>query len=131
MAHTETSERGLGFETASLTGVHWAAIGLAVLTGLVHLYLFWTQDFVPFLLAGLGFFGAIGLILVGFHRRLIYLAGIPYTLAQMGGWYVLDGNLTALAVVDKAAQVALIVLLVYLYRRDSSQTARTAADQTT
>jgi hypothetical protein len=79
MAQTESATRGLDVETSTLTGAHWAAIGLAVITGAIHLYLYWFEGSLPFLLAGLGFFGAIALVLVGFHRRLVYLVGIPYT----------------------------------------------------
>ena len=130
MARTEGANSGLNVETGGLTGTHWAAIALAAITGFVHLYLYWTQEFVPFLLAGLGFFGAIALILVGFHRRLLYLAGVPYTLAQMVGWFVLDGNVTTLAVVDKVAQVLLIALLVYLYWMETSQAGEARTDVT-
>lgn len=76
----------------------------------------------PFLLAGLGFFGAIGLILVtkGAYRHLLYAAGIPYTLAQMIGYFVVEqpqslADISTLALVDKIAQTLLIVLLAYLF----------------
>ncbi len=120
MAQQEHARGGFDFdlETETLGAPHWAAIGLASLTGLVPLSLFATQELRPFLLAGLGFFGLIGLVLLGLYRRLVYLAGIPFTFAQIAGWYVLDGNVTALAAVDKVAQVLLIALFAYLFVRD-------------
>lgn len=127
---TETTDDGFGLETRSLTGAHWAAIGLAAITGIIHLYLFWTQDFVPFLLAGLGFFGAIALVLVGFHRRLVYLVGVPYTLAQMAGWVMAGTPDFWLGVFDKIVQVALIGLLVYLYRRETTSSREAGTDVT-
>ena len=125
---TETAESGLGIETNTLTGAHWAAIGLAATTGLVHLYLFWSQEFLPFLLAGLGFFGAIALLLVGIRHRFLYLAGVLYTLAQMGGWVAAGMPDFWLGVFDKIVQLALIVVLVYLYRRETTGSRRDAAD---
>lgn len=52
-------------------------------------------------------------------RRLVYLVGIPYTLTQLAGWYVPDGQVTTLAVVDKTAQVLRIVSLAYLFWSES------------
>lgn len=111
------------FETASLTATHWVAIGLAALSGLIHFLL---AAIVPvtvlrttFLLAGLGFFGAIGLVLLNYRRRLLYLVGIPFVGVQIVLWYLVVeptvATLDVLDVVDKTAQVVLLVLLVYLY----------------
>lgn len=79
-------------------------------------------------MAGLGFFGAVGLILVlPAYRPWLYLAGIPYTLVQMGGWVAAGMPDFYLGVADKVVQVALIALLVVLYRRDRAA-SRTDAD---
>lgn len=112
-----------GTETASLTGVHWSAIALAGVSGLIHLVLAAifpaTVLRVSFLLAGLGFLGAIVLFLLDYRRRLLYLVGIPFTGVQIVLWYVVvqptPGTVNVLDVIDKTAQVVLIVLLVYLY----------------
>lgn len=107
------------FTTAGLTTTHSAAIGLAGVTGLVHLYLYYAQEFLPFLLAGLGFFGAIGLILMlPDYRPWVYLAGVPYTFAQMAAWYLAGMPDFALGVADKTVQVTLIALLAVLYLRE-------------
>lgn len=114
------------FETASLTAVHWLAIALAALSGLIHLLLAvivpWTALRVSFLLAGLGFLGAIALVLLNFRRRLLYLIGIPFVGVQIVLWYLVVeptvATLHVLDVVDKVAQALLIVLLVYLYATD-------------
>jgi hypothetical protein len=111
------------FETASLTTVHWVAIALAMLSGLIHLLLAAivpaTMLRVSFLLAGLGFLGAIVLVLVNYRRRLLYLVGIPFVGVQIVLWYLVVeptvATLDVLDVVDKAAQALLVVLLVYLY----------------
>lgn len=122
--------RGIGFSTAGLTGLHYAAMGLAAITGVIHLYLYYVQGFAPFLLASLGFFGAIGLILVlPAYRPWLYLVGIPYTLVQMAGWIAAGMPDFVLGVVDKVVQVALIALLVVLYRRErGSGAARSTSD---
>lgn len=112
--------------TASLTATHWVAIGLAALSGLIHLLL---AAIVPatglrtsFLLAGLGFFGAIGLVLLNYRRRLLYLIGIPFVGVQIVLWYLVVeptvATLHVLDAIDKTAQIVLLVLLVYLYSAD-------------
>ena len=118
------------FTTDGLTPTHYAAMALAGISGVVHLYLYYVQGFVPFLLAGLGFFGAVGLILVlPAYRPWLYLAGIPYTLVQMGGWVMAGMPDFYLGVADKVVQVVLIALLVLLYRRDR-RASRTDAGRT-
>jgi hypothetical protein len=117
------------FETASLTAVHWIALALAALTGAIHLLLAAVYPGlalrVSFLLAGLGFFGAIGLFLLDYRRRLLYLLGVPFTGAQVVLWYVIvqptPGTLYALDAVDKTAQILLIALLAYLYATEGTE----------
>ena len=114
------------FETASLTATHWVAIGLAALSGLIHLLLAviisQTALRASFLLAGIGFLGAILLVLVNYRRRLLYLVGIPFVGVQIVLWYLVVeptlATLHALDAVDKLAQTLLIVLLIYLYLTD-------------
>ena len=110
-------------ELAALRPIHWIAVALAAITGAIHLglgLLFVTDSLgVPFLLAGAGFFGAIGLFLVGYRRRLLYLLGVPYAAAQIALWLLINrptpGTVTPVEAIDKLAQVALIVVLAYLY----------------
>lgn len=123
MSQQQTTQRpGFGFDVQTLGGIEWIAIGFAAFTGAVHLYLFVDQGFMPFLLAGLGFYGAIGAIMFtkGAYRHLLYLAGIPYTLAQIVAYYVVEqpgslADVSTLALIDKIVQVSLIVLLAYLF----------------
>lgn len=122
MGQHAVQRRGFGFNIGTLGGLHAVAIGLAATTGLIHLYLFVDEGFLPFLLAGAGFFGAIGLMLVtkGVYRHLLYLAGIPYTLAQIGAYYVVEqpesvADMSMIAIVDKVVQISLIVVLAYLF----------------
>lgn len=122
MSQQTVQRRGFGLNLETLGGLHALAIVLAAFTGAVHLYLFYDQGFVPFLLAGLGFFGAIGLLAVtkGSFRHLLYLAGIPFTAAQIVGYYAVEqpqslADVSTIAIVDKIVQVALIVVLAYLF----------------
>lgn len=112
----------------SLTPLHWLGIAMALVSALVHLVL--GVDFFPhymgvlFLLATGGFVGAVVLVLLDYRRTVVYLAGIPFTLSQIVGWYVVNqpDGLSALGaadIVDKVAQVVLIAVLVVLYRRES------------
>lgn len=122
MSQATVQRTGFGFDFESLTAVHWVGMVLAAITGVVHLFLFYDQGFVPFLLAGLGFFGGIALLLVtqGRYRLGIYLVGIPFTAAQIAGYVAVEqprtlGDVTTLAIVDKVVQVVLIALLAYLF----------------
>lgn len=121
MASKQASNK-IEFDIGTLDGLHWTAIGLAAITGIVHLYLYVQQGWLPFLLAGLGFFGAISLLLVlPGYRKWLYAAGVPYTLAQIVGWYMTErpesfGDISELAIFDKLVQIVLILLLIYLFR---------------
>lgn len=98
-----------------MTRLHWVASVLATITGVVHLYLYWVQGFLPFLLAGLGFFGAVVLLVVGVNRRLLYAVGIPFTGLQIVAWVVMGMPDFALGVFDKTVEVALVAALAYLF----------------
>lgn len=112
-------------ETASLTPLHWLAVALAIVSGIVHLALgvmfFPGAQPVAFLLAGLGFFAGVVLFLLDYRRRLLYLAGIPFVALQIVLWWILNQQtqpaISPIEGIDKAAQVVLIVVLVVLYRR--------------
>ncbi|WP_423750685.1 DUF7475 family protein [Salinirarus marinus] len=112
-------------ETGSLTPLHWAAVVLAVVTGVIHLVLgvmFFPGGLpVAFLLAGAGYFGAVVLFLRNYRRRQLYLAGVGYTALQIVLYLLVnqrsDPAVSPVEGIDKAAQVLLIVVLVVLYRR--------------
>lgn len=112
------AEIDLGFHPEAMTRVHWAASGLAAVTGAVHVYLYLTQGFLPFLFAGVVFFAAIlGMAMLPYGhlvRRAIYALGVPFTMGQIGAWVAVGMPDFALGVADKAVQIALIAVLVYL-----------------
>lgn len=121
MSGTET------LRSETLTPLHWAGIALALVTAAVHLVLgvgllpHWMGA--AFLAATAGFLAGIRLVVTDRRRRLVYLLGIPFTVAQIVLWYVLNrpeglDALGAAEVVDKVAQVALIVVLALLYARE-------------
>lgn len=112
-------------DTGSLTALHWIAVGLTIITGVIHLVLgvmfFPGIQPVAFLLAGLGFFGAVVLFLRGYRRRLLYQVGIPFVILQIVLYLLInqrvDPAISPVEGIDKAAQILLVVLLVVLYRR--------------
>ena len=121
MSGTET------LRSETLTPLHWAGIALALVTAAVHLVL--GVGFLPhwmgaaFLAATAGFLAGVWLVVTDRRRRLVYLLGIPFTVAQIVLWYALNrpeglDALGAAEVVDKVAQAALIVVLVLLYARE-------------
>lgn len=124
--------QGLSLRTASLGGLEWIGIVAALVSALVHIRI--GVGFAPaplgisFILAGLGFLGAIALVLVGYRRRAVYAVGIPFTLVQIVAWYYINfaagpksfpGDVGTLGAVDKIAQVVLIGVLVVLLRQQS------------
>lgn len=103
-------------ETESVEPIQWLAVGLVLLTGIVHIYAGIVEGRLPVTLAGVGFFAAIGLFLLDYRRRQLYLVGVLYTAIQLPLWYVAKaGEYTALGYTDKAVQIVLIALLAYLY----------------
>lgn len=114
----------LSFDLDTLGPLDWLGAVLAAVTGVIHVYLFTTEGTFLFLLAGLGFFGAVLLLPAtqGTYRLLLYGAGVLYVLVQILGYYTLqrpDGleAMRTAAIVDKTAQVALVVLLIVLFVR--------------
>lgn len=104
--------------TDPLQPIHWLAIVLVAITGLIHVYAGFVEGRVPVALAGIGFLAAIGLFLLGARRRLLYAVGVVYTAVQIPLWYVAKaGEFTSLGYADKAVQVAVVVVLVSLYWR--------------
>ena len=113
------------FHTESLTTLHWVGVALALVTGVLHLYLgalFITNPMGwSFIFAGVGFLGGVVAVLMDYRRRLLYLLGIPFTAGQIVAWYVVNApDFSALGYLDKVVQVALVVVLVVLYRRESA-----------
>lgn len=114
---------GISLQTESLTGLHWLAIVLSVVSGVIHLVL--GVSFAPeplgisFLLAGVAFLVAVVLVLVDVRRRQLYLLGIPFTALQVVLYFVVNWPdvVSPIGIVDKVAQVVLIAALVVLYRR--------------
>lgn len=114
------------FETASLTGMHWIAGALAVVTGLIHLVLGIVSlpDTlgIAFVLAGLGYAGGLYLALIDWRRPLLYLVGVVFTALQVVVYYAVNytnDGISPIEGVDKAAQVLLVVILLVLYSRES------------
>ena len=123
MATRNTASGGMSLATDSMTGLHWAGVVLAVVTGVLHLGLgaaFGVTTLgIGFIVAGIGFLvGAIA-VLVDYRRRVMYLVGIPFTLGQVVAWYVLNApSFSLLGIIDKVVQLAFVIVLVLLLRGD-------------
>jgi hypothetical protein len=129
---SSTALTDLTVDTESLGALHWVGLLAAFASAAVHLLLgvrmLPAGLAVSFVLAGLGFLAGIALVVLGRWRRAVYAAGIPFTLAQILLWYVLNfasgsksfpADIGALGAVDKLAQVVLVAVLVLLARRES------------
>lgn len=117
-----TQARTLALATDSLTSLHWLGIALAIVTAVIHLVLgvsFGLTGFgISFIIAGIGFLGGVAGVLVDYQRHRLYLLGIPFTLAQVVAWYVVNApEFSPLGIADKVVQLALVAVLVVLYRR--------------
>lgn len=114
-------------ETTGLTKLHWLAGALALVSGVIHLVLgvmfFPDATAIAFLLAGLGFFGGLALALVDYRRQFLYLVGVVFVAAQIVAFYFINYQnqpaFSPVEVIDKVAQVVLIVALIVLYRREA------------
>lgn len=107
------------FEADTMTRAHWAAAALAAVTGTVHVYLYVTQGFLPFLFAGVVFYAAIVGMGLNVYRRVLYALGVPFTAGQIVLWVALGMPDATLGAVDKVVQLTLIGLLVYLFRTEA------------
>ncbi|MEF8772205.1 DUF7475 family protein [Halodesulfurarchaeum sp.] len=120
---------GVRLRTHSLDGIHWIGIVAALVTAGIHLFL--GVRMVPsgmgisFVLAGLGFLGAIALVLIAYRRRTVYAVGIPFVLVQFVLWFVINfatgpksfpADIGTLGAIDKIAQLVLLAVLVALLR---------------
>lgn len=108
--------------------LHWIGVGLAAVTGVIHLLLAWFQLSSSltaglgwaFLFAGVVFLAAGVAVVADVQRRLLYLLGVPFTGGQIVLWYLANAPdlFGPISVTDKLAQVGLIVVLVALYSRE-------------
>lgn len=115
MAHVRDASRA----SAGLGSVQWLAIGLVLVTGILHLYAGVIEAAIPVALAGVGYLGAIGLFILEYRRKQLYLVGTLYTAVQFPLWYVAKaGEYTTVGYIDKTVQVLLIAVLALLYWRD-------------
>ncbi len=114
-------------ELETLDWLWWFGIALAVVTGLIHLGLGLGAPRTPVgaasVLAGLGYAGAIALILLGYRRRLVAALGIPFVGSQIVLWYVINrpatiAEVSLAAMIDKPVQIVLIAVLLVLVLRD-------------
>jgi hypothetical protein len=118
MAHV----RDASTAAVGLGSVQWLAIALALVTGILHLYAGVVEAAIPVALAGVGYLGAIGLFLLEYRRKQLYLVGILYTAVQFPLWYVAKaGEYTVVGYVDKTVQVLLIAVLAFLYWRERGE----------
>lgn len=116
--------------SGELTPRHWLAVALVAVTGILHVYAGVVEGRPPVTLAGVGYAGALALFFLNYRRRLLYLIGIPYTAVQIPIWLVVKSEYGVVDYVDKAVQVALIVVLVSLYLNARTASGDTAATPT-
>jgi len=116
-------------DPGSLNGLAYVGIIAAIVSATIHLRLgvgFLSSPLgISFVLAGLGFFGAVALVLLNYRRRTVYAVGVPFTAIQIVLWYAFNfaagdkafpADVGTLGAVDKLAQVVLIGVLIVLLR---------------
>ena len=122
---TETDSRVQ--QRPTLTTLDYIGIVLVILTGAIHLYE-GIEDIdegiigLLFLLAGLGYFGALALLYLGVNQPLLYGVGIIYTGIQFVAYFALrwPDIYEPLGLFDKAVQALLILVLAVLYLQKRS-----------
>lgn len=124
-----TNRVDLSAKPDTMRGLHWAGIAMALISGVVHFVL--GLQFLPhamgfaFLIAAAGFAVGSWLVIADVQRTIVYTLGVPFTLGQIGAWIALtrpelveDFDLSvlgAIEIVDKTAQILLLIVLVVLY----------------
>ena len=126
-----TKRSGFGYHAETMTPIHWVTFGLAAITGMIHMYLWYQQGNPAFLMAGAVFFGAVIAGLLNVYRRALYAIGIPFTAGQIAIWALMGMPDMSIAIVDKPIQVALIVLLAYLFFTEKRLVGRTTPTRDT
>ena len=116
-------------QLGSITQIQWIAIALVVVTGALHIYAGIVEGRAPVALAGVGYAGALVLFLLSYRRRLLYLVGIPYTAVQFPLWIAAKSEYGMIDYVDKAVQVVLILVLIYLYLNTPSESVGNTATE--
>ena len=111
----------------SVTTLQWLAVALVVVTGVLHVYAGIVEGRAPVTLAGIGYGAALVVFFLGYRRRLLYLVGIPYTAVQFPLWIVAKSEYGVVDYVDKAVQVVLILVLLYLYLNPSDESTEEPA----
>lgn len=115
------SQNSSSSRIGALTRLQWLAVVLIVVTGVLHVYAGVVEGRIPVALAGVGYAGALVLFFLDYRRRLLYLLGIPYTAVQFPLWIVAKSEYGMVDYVDKAVQVVLILVLIYLYLNTPSE----------
>lgn len=114
------------FGEPSANNLDYLATALAAITGIIHLYegiehLGEEPIAIWFVLAGVGFFGAIILFWAGFNREILYPTGIVFTAIQVVAYFVINWPdvVFSLGIFDKIVQLVLIGCLVTRYNQQS------------
>lgn len=106
----------------SLGGRHALAVGLALFSAAVHVFLFLRYGDALMLLAGLGFVGGALLFALDLvPGKWLYPVGIGYASVQVLLWLATGAShLATFGLLDKLAQVALVALLWRFYREEEA-----------
>lgn len=99
----------------SLTPLYWLGIGLAAVTGAIHLWLGVVDGHAPLVVAGVGFAVGIAAVALDYRRDEFVSLGLPFTAGQIVLYTI--GHYPEFAtveLVDKAAQLALVAVLAML-----------------
>ena len=110
---------GTRLERDTMATLDWIGVGLAVLLGIAYiptaLGALPSVFGIAFLLAGLGYFGAVVLVLAAYRRRQVYAVGIGYNALLVVLYFLLNpdpaSGLVGLAGAVKLGQVLFAALL--------------------
>lgn len=104
-----------------LSPVHGGIIALALATAIIHIVLAVPLTLIGFYLNGLGYIALVTALflpqLLGYRRQVRWLL-MGYTALTILLWIVLGQPYTAIGYIDKAIELALVILLWVDHRRD-------------
>jgi len=116
-----------------LTTMELLAVALAAFTGVVHFFMAYEElgelsESLLFLVAGVIFFAGVVLFVRDHWPRWLFLVGAVFTAVQIPLWILEGMEEFPIGVTDKAAQAALVVVLLVLFWQTSARNRAQRAD---
>lgn len=95
--------------------IHWLLAGLVVLTSAIHVYIGLLTEQTQFVVLGLAFVAGLLVFFTRYFQPVLYLIGAGYVVFLTVVWVLAGMPFVTVALLDKAVQIILFGLFVYLF----------------